>query len=329
MFNCITTIHTLDLHSYTYMVVLMFHRRFIIIMISNDIDNIMLFFNITLLDCIAVMITGITGVGKSTACNFFLGENIFKVGQGMIPVTSKSGEHTAVVNSRELKIIDTPGFCEDNVQDGEEDISELGKAILFARDGVHAIGLVINSSQRVTSSQMTLLKELELFGELWPFMFIIFTAAKGYGDTEKEQRNAIDNMYKNPRCPEIVKMLLDKVDKRYIVLESTDTNPEYKAKKVEEFFKMVDRIYNANKRLYTKELFKQAAQLYQEEKEKGKNKENAYKEQIQILKKCITEKLAQIRRQCESQMQSIIAKANSKQSKLERKIEELEVGTTI
>ena len=303
----------------------MFHRLFIIIS-TNDTDSVMQFSNITLLDGIAVMVTGITGVGKSTACNFLLGEKIFDVGQGMIPVTSTSSEHTAVVNSRELKIIDTPGFCKDNIKDGED---ILGKAIIFARDGVHAIGLVISVSQRVTSSQMMLLKELELFGELWPFMFIIFTAAKGYGDTEKEQRNAIDNMYKNPRCPEIVKMLLDKVDKRYIVLESTDTNPEYKAKKVEEFFKMVDRIYNANKRLYTKELFKQAAQLYQEEKEKGKNKENAYKEQIQILKKCITEKLAQIRRQCESQMQSIIAKANSKQSKLERKIEELEVGTTI
>ena len=273
------------------------------------------------------MLTGITGVGKSTACNFLLGEKIFDVGQGMIPVTSKSGEHTAVVGSRELKIIDTPGFCEDNVKDGEEDLTELGKAIIFARDGVNAIGLVINASQRVTSSQMTLLKELELFGELWPFMFIIFTAAKGYGGTEKEQRNAIDKMYENPRCPETVKMLLDKVDKRYIVLESTDTNPEYKAKKVEEFFKMVDRIYNANKRLYTNELFKRAAQLYQEEKEKGKNKEKAYKEQIEILTKRITEEIAQIRQQYESQMQSIIAEANARQNKLERKIEYLEKKT--
>ena len=270
------------------------------------------------------MLTGITGVGKSTACNFLLGEKIFDVGQGMIPVTSKSGEHTAVVNSRELKVIDTPGFCEDNVKDGEEDLTELGKAILFARDGVHAIGLVINASQRVTSSQMTLLKELELFGELWPFMFIIFTAAKGYGLTEKEQRNAIDKMYENPSCPKTVKMLLDKVDKRYIVLESIDASPDYKVKKVEEFFKMVDRIYSTNKRLYTNELFKRAAQLYQEEKEKGKNKEKAYEAQIEILTKRITEEIAQIRRQYESQIQSIIAEANSRQNKLERKIEYLE-----
>lgn len=270
------------------------------------------------------MLTGITGVGKSTACNFLLGKKIFDVGQGMIPVTSKSGEHTAVVNSRELKVIDTPGFCEDNVKDGEEDLSELGKAILFARDGVHAIGLVINASQRVTSSQMTLLKELELFGELWPFMFLIFTAAKGYGVTEKEQRNAIDKMYESPRCPETVKTLLDKVDKRYIVLESIDASPDYKVKKVEEFFKMVDRIYSTNKRLYTNELFKRAAQLYQEEKEKGKNKEKAYEAQIEILTKRITEEIAQIRRQYESQIQSIIAEANSRQNKLERKIEYLE-----
>ena len=273
------------------------------------------------------MITGITGVGKSTACNFLLGEKIFDVGLGMIPVTSKSGEHTAVVNDRQLKIIDTPGFCEDGVKDGEEDISELGKAILFARDGVHAIGLVINASQRVTSSQMTLLKELELFGELWPFMFIIFTAAKGYGETDEQQRNTIDKMHENPRCPETLLTLLEKVDKRYIMLESTDTNPYYKAKKIKEFFEMVDSIYNTQQRLYTNELFKRAAQLYRDEKEKGKNKEKAYKEQIEILTRRITEEIAQIRSQYESKIQAIIADANSRQDKLESEIKDLKKRT--
>ena len=113
-------------------------------------------------------------------------------------------------------------------------------------------------------------------------------------------------------------MLLDKVDKRYIVLESTDTSPDYKAKKVEEFFKMVDRIYSTNKRLYTNELFKRAAQLYQEEKEK------ANKEKIEMVTKRITEEIAQIRRQYESQMQSIIAEATSIRNVCERKMKYLE-----
>ena len=221
-----------------WIVLIMFYRQFIRIIISNDTENInYIVFQHCIIRWHCCDVNWNYGVGKRTACNFLLGEKIFDVGQGMIPVTSKSGEHTVVVNSRELKIIDTPGFCKGNEKDEEEDLTELGKAILFARDGVHAIGLVINASQQVTSSQMTLLKELELFGELWSFMFIIFTAAKGYGDTEKEQRNAIDKIHENPRCPETVIMLLDKVDKRYIVLESTDTSPGYKAKKLRTFLK--------------------------------------------------------------------------------------------
>ena len=198
----------------------------------------------------SVMLTGITGAGKSTACNFLLGEKIFEVDQGMMAVTTKSASHSTMLNSRRVEIIDTPGFCEDSVSK-EQSINELGKAIVLARNGLHAIAIVIKISHRFTSSQVAFLKEMELFDQLWPFMFIIFSAAKSYGATDEEQRKAIYNTYSSCKCPGQLKILLDKVGQRFMMLESTEDNQIYRTKKLEEFFEMVDRIYHANERVYS------------------------------------------------------------------------------
>ena len=245
------------------------------------------------------MITGITGAGKSSACNFLLGEKKFKVGLGLKAVTSKSGSHSSVVNGRKLNIIDTPGFCEDS-KDDAENMQELSKAIILAKDGVHAVALVVNASHRFTSSQVQLLKELELLEDLWPYMFIIFSGAKGYGETDEEQRKSINEIYEDPDCPKDLKKLLDKIDKQFMMIESTETNQDYRDNKRKEFFKMVDRIYNRNKRLYSNKLFKRALEVYQEQKDKAKNKDKAHQEAImkaETLAKLMREEIERMREQ--------------------------------
>ena len=183
------------------------------------------------------------------------GDQVFEVDWGLIPVTSKSGSHSTELIGREVTIIDTPGFCEDG-KDAEENLVELGKAISFARNGVHAIAVVVNVSDRFTSSQVAFLKEIELFDEFWPYTFIIFSRAKICGTTEEQQRKYILETYKNPKCPDHLKTLLDRVEKRFIVLESSENNQDYRKRKIKEFFDMVDRIYTTNKRLYSNRLFK-------------------------------------------------------------------------
>jgi len=142
------------------------------------------------LDHIAIMITGVTGTGKSSACNFLFGEEKFEVDDGLLAVTTKSDMHDTVLNGRKVQIIDTPGFCESDTG-GEESFTELSKAIIYAKFGVHAIALVINVSQPFTSSQATFLKEVESFGGLWPFVFVIFSGARKYGPTDTEQREKV------------------------------------------------------------------------------------------------------------------------------------------
>ena len=230
------------------------------------------------------MVTGATGTGKSSACNFLLGEQIFIVGLGRMAVISQSGSYTTVLNGRKVNIIDTPGFHKDS-SDDEHIVEELEKAIVLAGNRVHAIALVVGASQPFTSSQVAL-EKLEFLDELWPFVFIIFSSAKSYGGTDEEQREAIHKIYDNPRSyAKDFKNLLDKVDKRFMMLESTETNQDYRFIKVVEFFRMVDSIYYTNKRFNT-HLFKQAIKSYQEQKAKGEkaHQEVSHAEQEKLMR---------------------------------------------
>ena len=266
----------------------------------------------------SVMLTGITGAGKSTACNFLLGEKIFEVDQGMMAVTTKSASHSTMLNSRRVEIIDTPGFCEDGVSK-EQSINELGKAIVLARNGLHAIAIVINVSHRFTSSQVTFLKEMELFDQLWPFMFIIFSAAKSYGATDEEQRKVIHNTYNSGKCPRHLKTLLDKVGKRFMMLESTEDNQIYRIKKRKEFLRMVDSIYHINKKVYSNRLFKQAIILYEKQKEMEKKKEKKYKTELDTLARKMEEEIKKLKAEKEREVQLVQEKLRQEKIKEEER----------
>ena len=69
------------------------------------------------------------------------------------------------------------------------------------------------------------------------------------------------------------------------MLESTEENQDYRTKKLKEFFKMVDRIYNTNKRLYSNKFFEKALELYQEQKDEAKDMKVAYQEAKQKFEK--------------------------------------------
>ena len=104
-------------------------------------------------------------------------------------------------------------------------------------------------------------------------MFIIFTATKCYGTNEQEQRDLVISALDDPKCPEHLKMLMERVNRWFMMLESTDNSTDYRRSKVTEFFTMVDNIYSANRRLYTNYYFKKANELYQEAKRREQNKE--------------------------------------------------------
>jgi len=237
------------------------------------------------------MLTGVTGAGKSSACNFLFGKDVFEVGMGMVSVTSKSAASEMEVNGKRVQLVDTPGFCDDFEKD-EERVNELGKAILYAKAGVHAIALVINASHRFTAADAKALEEIQLLGELWGFMFVIFTAANCYGKSEQKQREVVISTLDSPKCPEHLKTLMERVNRRFMMLESTSISTEYRNLKRKEFLGMVHLIYSINKRLYSNKLFDVANKVYKEAKRKEQNREEELRKAQEGVKKMTAEMAA-------------------------------------
>ena len=120
----------------------------------------------------SIMVTGVTGSGKSTFCNFICAEEVFQANDGLASVTAKTGAITKCLLGKTVRLIDTPGFC-DEYETNEEHMKDLGQAIFLARSGVNAVGLAINASGRFTKNEARTIQEMSSFKEIWPFTFII------------------------------------------------------------------------------------------------------------------------------------------------------------
>jgi len=155
-------------------------------------------------------------------------------------------------------------------------MSELANAIMLARKGVHAIGLVLSAEGRFTGAEATMLKELEHFGELWPYIFILFTKASSLAADDGTQRYKVQEFLQNPRCPDSLKLLMRRVDGRYIMLESIKPmSGNYYEDKCYELIRMVEGIFSKTGKVYTNVLFDHALQLYEKAKKDEMDKEEA------------------------------------------------------
>lgn len=213
------------------------------------------------------MVTGVTGSGKSTFCNFICAEEVFRANDGLVSVTAKTGAVTKSLLGKTVRLIDTPGFC-DEYETNEEHMKDLGQAIFLARSGVNAVGFVINVSGRFTKNEARTIQEMSSFKEIWPFTFIIFTNAGGLGDEEEEQKLQLQKNLASPRCPKSLHNLLECVGNRYILVESVEQSENQRAyyqQKVRDLLHMIYKIYDLNDhKLYTNELFVKASKLVEQ-----------------------------------------------------------------
>ena len=217
----------------------------------------------------SILVVGVTGSGKSSACNFFIGSDVFNTAGGAIAVTAKSDAHVQNILGRQVLFIDTPGFGDEFASD-EVRMAELGRAILFAREGVNAIVLCIDGSRRFDSSIAQLLKEFEVLGAFWPYTFIMYTHAADMGSTEEEQRCKISQWLGNPKCPERMKWLFDKVCHRYMTIESKQFRniTGYYQHKSRELLNMIEAISAQNQhQKYTNQFFQWAKGKYDQVKQ--------------------------------------------------------------
>ena len=227
------------------------------------------------------------------------------------------------MQGKRVKLIDTPGFCDD-YETEEEHMNEFGEAVVLASKGVNGIGLVISAKGRYGTNEKSTIDQLSQFQELWPFMFIIFTHARSLGATEEDQNKQLQSNFTESRCPESLKVLMQKVNNRYILVESikpSDNPEEYYQRKTKELEAMISSICEANGfQVYTNELFNitKAAldKAMKEKNEVAKELKMARKQADENIKKRMEDEKAQ--KEAKLQMQI----AEEKQKEIEQETDE-------
>ena len=139
-------------------------------------------------------------------------------------VTIKSAAETCVVAGQNVKIIDTPGFLDAMSPTEVFNVAELSRAFVLAKDGVHAVGLVMDGSKRCDQYTADAINEILNFPDIIPFVFVLFTRGGTLGKTESKQKIEIQRMLGEANCPSQLKNFMHAISNRYMILESVEYN---------------------------------------------------------------------------------------------------------
>lgn len=204
-------------------------------------------------------------------------KDAFRSHGGFASITSKSAAAAVTLQDKRVRLIDTPGFCDD-FETEEQHMDEVGEALFLARKGVNAVGLAISAGTRYTKGNTAVINEIsEISNNLWPFTFIVFTNADSLGSTEEECQEMLKKNLSADRCPASLTKLLKNLEHRYILIDSSNESEEYHRLKIQELMEMINKIYKQNGyKLYTNELFNKAKDIEEkilDEKEKLKKKQ--------------------------------------------------------
>lgn len=200
-----------------------------------------------------LILTGISGSGKSQAGNFFMQQNVFKTNWGIEAVTTANASCTGIIEGKYIKIIDTPGFLNTHSLTHTEEFKSLAEAIVDNPNGVNAIGLVINIESRMTKEDITLLEKFLLMKNLLPYTFLVFTHAKAFGNTIIQQDTKFEELLQDTiSCPNILPHLINKLDNRFMMLESIKpVEEQYFSKKSHELLQILQVIMKQNTKPFT------------------------------------------------------------------------------
>ena len=206
---------------------------------------------------LSVMLTGHVGTGKSAAGNFFIGKNVFASRRSFGGVTTESAAETAIVAQQSVQIIDTPGFMDAMLPEKlKVSVKEIAYALVLARNGVHAIGIVIDVSERLDKSRVQGIEDLlsSFKKTIVPYIFVLFTKAGCIQknvitkNDEHVLRAEIEKMLADPTCPSQLLQLLQLTNYQYMTLEteSYDKQSDYRESKCNELIAHINQIKEKN-----------------------------------------------------------------------------------